>query len=45
MLPMAPPAIIDPTIADPTSALSFMFIPVSLHPSPERFRTWCHCGI
>src|ERR1700730_4914773 len=23
---------LDPTIADPTSALSFMFIPVSLHP-------------
>jgi hypothetical protein len=42
VLPMAPPAIMDPRIADPTSALNLMFILVSLPaslPSPEPFRT------
>jgi hypothetical protein len=38
VLPMAPPVIMDPRIADPTSALYLVFILVSLLPPPERFR-------
>jgi len=40
--PMAPPAIIDPRIADPTSAFNLTFILVSLLPCPEPFRQWCY---